>query len=129
MALLILGEAVEDFQHGINDRLAKCIRSGGDLFVAVIPAARQRFPPSSATIAFARSIAHCARSLRFSIVTVSIVVTSFTVPWQCELSRIEAMEAGNEPIPAELETWLEALAYIHTQMPPLRTLRGRQSEA
>lgn len=48
---------------------------------------------------------------------------------QCELSRIEAMEAGNEPIPAELETWLEALAYIHTQMPPLRTLRGRQSEA
>ena len=33
-------------------------------------AARQRLPPSSATIAFARSIAHWARSLRFSIATV-----------------------------------------------------------
>lgn len=48
---------------------------------------------------------------------------------QCELSWIEAMEAGNEPIPDELETWLEALADVHTQLPPLRSFRGRRSEA
>lgn len=48
---------------------------------------------------------------------------------QCELSWIEAMEAGNELIPDELETWLEALADVHAQLPPLRSFRGRRSEA
>jgi hypothetical protein len=48
---------------------------------------------------------------------------------QCELSWIEAMEVGNEPIPDELETWLEALAEAHAKLPPLRSFRGRRSEA
>ena len=48
---------------------------------------------------------------------------------QCELSWIEAMEAGNEQIPVELETWLEALADVNEQLPPLRSFRGRRSEA
>ena len=36
---------------------------------------------------------------------------------QCELSWIEAMEAGNKPIPDGLEAWLEALADVHTHLP------------
>lgn len=47
---------------------------------------------------------------------------------QCELSWIEAMEAGNEAIPDELAAWLEALAAVHVQLPPLRSFRGRRSE-
>jgi hypothetical protein len=48
---------------------------------------------------------------------------------QCELSWIEAMEAGYEPIPDELETWIEALAGVHARLPPLRSFRGRRSAA
>nr|WP_042954752.1 hypothetical protein [Rhizobium leguminosarum] len=40
---------------------------------------------------------------------------------QCELSWIEALEAGNEEIPAGLATWLETLAKAHEA----RSLRRR----
>jgi hypothetical protein len=32
---------------------------------------------------------------------------------QCDLSWIEALEAGNAAVPAELATWLETLARCH----------------
>lgn len=55
-------------------------------------AAIARFPPCSATIARARSIAHCAKSFRLSIVTVSVSMSFLseilrTRPgkWRCAL--------------------------------------------
>lgn len=47
---------------------------------------------------------------------------------QCELSWIEAMEAGNEEIPTGLAEWLEALAKVHEELPPPTTFRGRRAK-
>ncbi len=47
---------------------------------------------------------------------------------QCQLSWVEALEAGNEEIPAGLAAWLEALAQAHEALPPPITYRGKRSE-
>ncbi|MDF1631534.1 hypothetical protein [Mycoplana sp. MJR14] len=47
---------------------------------------------------------------------------------QCQLSWVEALEAGNEEIPAGLAAWLEALAQAHEALPPPTTYRGKRSE-
>jgi hypothetical protein len=47
---------------------------------------------------------------------------------QCELSWIEALEAGNEEVPAELAAWLETLAKAHEAFPAPATYRGRSSK-
>lgn len=44
---------------------------------------------------------------------------------QCELSWIEAMEAGNEEVPAGLAAWLETLAQAHEALPPPTTYHAR----
>ncbi|WP_223217378.1 hypothetical protein [Rhizobium cauense] len=46
---------------------------------------------------------------------------------QCELSWIEALEAGNEEIPSGLAVWLEALAQAHEALPPPDTYCGKRS--
>lgn len=46
---------------------------------------------------------------------------------QCELSWIEALEAGNEEIPAGLAAWLETLAQAHEALPPPKTYREKRS--
>ncbi|WP_025662480.1 hypothetical protein [Rhizobium sp. IBUN] len=46
---------------------------------------------------------------------------------QCELSWIEALEAGNEEVPAELATWLERLAKAHEALPTPASCRGKSS--
>ncbi|WP_337268772.1 hypothetical protein [Oryzifoliimicrobium ureilyticus] len=46
---------------------------------------------------------------------------------QCELSWIEAMEAGNEEVPDDLAEWLEQLAAVHEKLPPPLTFRGRRA--
>ena len=54
-------------------------------------AAIAKFPPCSATIARARSIAHCAKSFRLSIVTVSVSMSffqrSFRFVWESAVAR------------------------------------------
>ncbi|MFB9952404.1 hypothetical protein ACFFP0_26475 [Rhizobium puerariae] len=47
---------------------------------------------------------------------------------QCELSWIEAMEAGTEEIPEALGEWLEKLAQTHEALPPPATYRGRRAK-
>lgn len=46
---------------------------------------------------------------------------------QCQLSWVEALEAGNEEIPAGLASWLETLAQAHEALPPPTTYRGKRS--
>lgn len=47
---------------------------------------------------------------------------------QCQLSWVEALEAGNEEIPAGLAAWLETLAQAHEASPPPTTYYGKMSE-
>lgn len=47
---------------------------------------------------------------------------------QCQLSWVEALEAGNEEIPAGLAAWLETLAQAHEALPPPAAYRGKMSE-
>ncbi|NLS08399.1 hypothetical protein HGP14_35110 [Rhizobium sp. P32RR-XVIII] len=47
---------------------------------------------------------------------------------QCELSWIEALEAGNEEIPTGLAVWLETLAQAHEALPPPTTYCGKRSK-
>lgn len=47
---------------------------------------------------------------------------------QCELSWIEALEAGNEEVPVGLAAWLETLAQAHEALPPPLTYRGKRSK-
>lgn len=46
---------------------------------------------------------------------------------QCNLSWIEALEVGNEDIPAGLATWLETLAQTHAALPPPLHYLARRS--
>lgn len=46
---------------------------------------------------------------------------------QCELSWIEALEAGNEDVPAGLAAWLEALAKVDEELPPPNTYRSKRA--
>ena len=50
-------------------------------------AAIAKFPPCSATIARARSIAHCAKSFRLSIVTVSVSMSFLSEILQIYLGK------------------------------------------
>ncbi|MDX3928623.1 MAG: hypothetical protein QHC90_22820 [Shinella sp.] len=47
---------------------------------------------------------------------------------QCELSWIEAMEAGNAKVPEELASWLETLAQCHKAAGIPTAFRGRREE-
>jgi hypothetical protein len=46
---------------------------------------------------------------------------------QCELSWIEALEAGNDEVPEGLASWLETLAQAHEASPPPTSFRSRRS--
>jgi hypothetical protein len=62
----------------------------------------------------------CLRVIRWTPINIASA-------FQCELSWIEAMEAGNEDVPAELAEWLETLAQAHEALPPPLTYRGKRS--
>ncbi|MGK6317407.1 hypothetical protein [Neorhizobium sp. DT-125] len=47
---------------------------------------------------------------------------------QCDLSWIEALEAGNEEVPNGLAGWLEALAQTHERSPPPPTFCQRRAD-
>ncbi|MBB3465272.1 hypothetical protein [Rhizobium sp. BK377] len=47
---------------------------------------------------------------------------------QCDLSWVEAMEAGNAEVPAGLAAWLEVLAQCHEAAGIPTTYRGRGHE-
>jgi hypothetical protein len=71
--LLLGNEAVEDFKQSIDDGLAERVGAFRD---PPPRAAIARLLPCSAMMAVARSMAHCAKSERLSIVTVSTVSSS-----------------------------------------------------
>ncbi|WP_306869082.1 hypothetical protein [Neorhizobium galegae] len=58
----------------------------------------------------------CLRHIRWTPI-------NFASALQCDLSWIEALEAGNEEVPAGLAAWLEALAQAHEALPPPTTYR------
>jgi hypothetical protein len=62
----------------------------------------------------------CLRVIRWTPINIASAL-------QCELSWIEALEAGNEEVPAGLATWLETLAQAHEALPPPSTYRGKRS--
>jgi len=47
---------------------------------------------------------------------------------QCELSWIEALETGEEEVPAGLGAWLEVLAVSHEALPPPKTYQGKRAK-
>ena len=62
----------------------------------------------------------CLRVIRWTPINIASAL-------QCELSWIEAMEAGTENVPADLAEWLETLAQAHEVLPPPLTYRGKRS--
>lgn len=62
----------------------------------------------------------CLRVIRWTPINIASAL-------QCELSWIEALEAGNEEVPAGLAAWLETLAKVHEELPPPVTYRGRRA--
>lgn len=62
----------------------------------------------------------CLRVIRWTPINIASAL-------QCELSWIEALEAGNEEVPEGLATWLETLAQAHEALPPPSTYRGKRS--
>uniref|UniRef100_UPI003100F073 hypothetical protein n=1 Tax=Neorhizobium sp. EC2-8 TaxID=3129230 RepID=UPI003100F073 len=58
----------------------------------------------------------CLRHIRWTPIILASAL-------QCDLSWIEALEAGNEEVPAGLATWLETLAQAHEAFPPPTTYR------
>ena len=62
----------------------------------------------------------CLRVIRWTPINIASAL-------QCELSWIEALEAGNEAVPAGLAEWLETLAQAHEDLPPPITYRGKRS--
>jgi hypothetical protein len=62
----------------------------------------------------------CLRVIRWTPINIASAL-------QCELSWIEALEVGNEEVPAGLATWLETLAQAHEALPPPSTYRGKRS--
>lgn len=63
----------------------------------------------------------CLRVIRWTPI-------NFASALQCELSWIEALEAGNEDVPAGLAEWLETLAKAHEALPPPTTYRSRSAK-
>ncbi|KQV28133.1 hypothetical protein ASC97_07235 [Rhizobium sp. Root1203] len=64
----------------------------------------------------------CLRVIRWTPINIASAL-------QCELSWIEALEAGNEEIPSGLAVWLETLAKVHEGLPPPTTYRGNHAKA
>lgn len=62
----------------------------------------------------------CLRVIRWTPINIASAL-------QCELSWIEALEAGNEIVPEGLATWLETLAQAHEALPPPAAYRGKRS--
>lgn len=62
----------------------------------------------------------CLRVIRWTPLIMASVL-------HCELSWIEALEAGTEEVPVGLAAWLEVLAQSHEALPPPRTYRGRRA--
>ncbi|WP_245363408.1 hypothetical protein [Neorhizobium galegae] len=58
----------------------------------------------------------CLRHIRWTPI-------NFASALQCDLSWIEALETGNEEVPAGLAAWLETLAQAHEALPPPTTYR------
>lgn len=63
----------------------------------------------------------CLRVIRWTPINLASAI-------QCDLSWIEALEAGNEEIPAGLAAWLEVLAQTHESLPPPKGYRGKKAE-
>lgn len=64
----------------------------------------------------------CLRVIRWTPINIASAL-------QCELSWIEAIEAGNEEVPAGLAAWLEVLAQVHEAATPPATYRGKRASA
>jgi hypothetical protein len=62
----------------------------------------------------------CLRHIRWTPINLASAL-------QCDLSWIEALETGNEEVPAGLATWLETLAQAHESLPPPTTYRRQGS--
>ncbi|WP_092774069.1 hypothetical protein [Agrobacterium fabrum] len=62
----------------------------------------------------------CLRVIRWTPINIASAL-------QCELSWIEALEAGNDTVTDGLATWLETLAQAHEALPPPSTYRGKRS--
>ncbi|MGF9563468.1 hypothetical protein [Neorhizobium sp. JUb45] len=63
----------------------------------------------------------CLRVIRWTPINIASAL-------QCDLSWIEALEAGNEEVPEGLATWLEALAKVHEAAPPPKTFAGHRAK-
>lgn len=61
----------------------------------------------------------CLRHLRWT-------ATNLASALQCDVSWVEALEAGNEEIPAGLAAWLETLALAHEAVSIPKTYRGKR---
>jgi hypothetical protein len=64
----------------------------------------------------------CLRVIRWTPLNIASAL-------QCELSWIEALEAGSEEVPAGLAAWLEVLAIAHGAAPPPVTYRGKRANS
>ena len=62
----------------------------------------------------------CLRVIRWTPINIASLL-------ECDLSWIEALEAGTEEVPVGLAAWLEVLAQSHEALPPPRTYRGRRA--
>ena len=62
----------------------------------------------------------CLRVIRWTPINIASAL-------QCELSWIEALEAGSEEVPSALGEWLEMLARVHEASPPPLTYRSKRS--
>lgn len=63
----------------------------------------------------------CLRVIRWTPLNIASAL-------HCELSWIEALETGNEKVPAELGAWLERLAKLHEELPPPKTYAGKRAK-
>lgn len=64
----------------------------------------------------------CLRVIRWTPINLASAL-------QCDLSWVEALEAGNEEVPVGLAAWLEVLAQSHEALPPPKTYRGKRAQA
>lgn len=62
----------------------------------------------------------CLRHIRWTPINLASAL-------QCDLSWIEALETGNEEVPAGLAARLETLAQAHETLPPPTTYRRQRA--